>query len=403
MKCEWEVVRLGDYIESCLGKMLDAKKNKGVFHPYLGNSNVRWGRFELSELAQMKFEQDEEKRYGIQSGDLIVCEGGEPGRCAIWCEELPDMKIQKALHRIRTKEGLDNYYLYYWFLMAGWYGWLEPYFTGTTIKHLTGKALVELRIPLPKITIQRTIASILSCLDAKIANNAKINHHLEQIAQAIFKNWFVDFEPWGGVMPDDWREIPLGEVMEMSTKALNPQSCPDMILEHYSIPAFDETCLPVFEIASEIKSNKYIVDKNCFLISKLNPTTKRIWRPYCISKNAVCSTEFIVYRAKNPAYKDFYYSVIDSPAFTDFLLSHVTGSTGSRQRAIPNETLSFSVIVPPNNIVEDFCDMVTAIYSQFEQNYLENWRLRQTRDAILPRLMSGKFDLDTTRKILQTE
>jgi hypothetical protein len=128
------------------------------------------------------------------------------------------------------------------------------------------------------------------------------------MAQAIFKSWFVDFELFGGVMPDDWREVPLGEVVEMSTKALNPQSCPDTIFEHYSIPAFDETRLPVFEAASEIKSNKYIVDKGCFLISKLNPTTKRIWRPYCISSHPVCSTEFMVYRAKNPAHKDFYFT-----------------------------------------------------------------------------------------------
>ena len=195
------------------------------------------------------------------------------------------------------------------------------------------------------------------------------------------------------MMPDDWREVPLGKVVEISTKTLNPQSCPDTILEHYSIPAFDETRLPVFEAASGIKSNKYIVDKDCFLISKLNPTTKRIWRPYCISSHAVCSTEFIVYQAKNPAYKDFYYSVIDSPAFTDFLLSHVTGSTGSRQRAVPSETLSFTISVPPDCIIADFCDKVASIYAYFEQNYLEIRRLRQIRDALLPRLMSGELSV----------
>lgn len=178
MTSEWEVARLGDYIDSCLGKMLDSKKNKGVFQRYLGNSNVRWGNFDLSELAQMRFEPDEELRYGIENGDLIVCEGGEPGRCAIWHEELPNMKIQKALHRVRSQKGLDNYYLYYWFLMAGRSGCLEPYFTGTTIKHLTGKALIELNVPLPPIYVQHDIADILSALDDKIAINAKLNHHL---------------------------------------------------------------------------------------------------------------------------------------------------------------------------------------------------------------------------------
>ena len=94
---DWKTVCLGDYANTCLGKMLDKNKNKGVLHPYLGNKNVRWGRFELKDLPQMKFQESEHERYGLHHGDLIVCEGGEPGRCAIWKNELPEMKIQKAL------------------------------------------------------------------------------------------------------------------------------------------------------------------------------------------------------------------------------------------------------------------------------------------------------------------
>lgn len=189
------LVRLGDYVEACLGKMLDAQKNRGAFQPYLGNSNVRWGAFDLQDLAVMRFEQQEEERYGLRDGDLVVCEGGEPGRCAIWQGEVPNMKIQKALHRIRVKDGLDNYFLYYWFLHAGKTGSLEPYFTGTTIKHLTGKALAELKIPLPPIERQRGLAKVLRSFDDKIDLNRRINQTLEAMAQAIFKSWFVDFDP----------------------------------------------------------------------------------------------------------------------------------------------------------------------------------------------------------------
>jgi len=194
MASDHPVVRLGDYVDACLGKMLDAQKNRGELHPYLGNSNVRWGSFELEELAIMRFEVHEEERYSIRDGDLIVCEGGEPGRCAIWRGNAP-MKIQKALHRVRTKAGLDNYFLYYWFLRAGRTGELEPFFTGTTIKHLTGKALAELRIPLPPIDLQREAARVLRSLDEKIDLNRRISQTLEAMAQAIFKSWFVDFDP----------------------------------------------------------------------------------------------------------------------------------------------------------------------------------------------------------------
>ena len=297
--------------------------------------------------------------------------------------------VNNHAHILRCNESADIRFLCYMLNAMD----ISAYITGSAQPKLSQSSLNAIEVDLPDIDTQRAIADTLVALDDRIANNKKINHHLEQMAQAIFKSWFVDFEPWGGVMPADWQEFPLDKVMEISTKTLNPQSCPYEIIEHYSIPAFDETRLPVFEKASEIKSNKYIIDKDCFLISKLNPTTKRIWRPYCISDYPVCSTEFIVYRAKNRAHKDFYYSVIDSPAFTDFLLSHVTGSTGSRQRAIPSSTLLFLHAIPSDEIIENFCDKVAAIYAQFEQNHLENLRLRQVRDTLLPKLMSGELSI----------
>ena len=195
MGSEWPVVRLGDYVDSSLGKMLDAKKNKGELQPYLGNSNVRWGQFDLSDLAEMRFEEHEQERYQLLPGDLVVCEGGEPGRCAIWRGQIPGMKIQKALHRVRAKPGLKNEYLYYWLTLAARLGTLEPYFTGTTIKHLTGRALADLELPLPPITVQESIVSTLGVIDERIDCLRQINHTLEAIAQALFKSWFVDFDP----------------------------------------------------------------------------------------------------------------------------------------------------------------------------------------------------------------
>ena len=169
---------IGEITDCCLGKMLDAKKNKGEYAPYLANVNVRWGSFDLSALPQMRFEETEQERYGIEFGDIIMCEGGEPGRCAIWRNEIPGMKIQKALHRIRTKEQLDYEYLYYWFLNESRKGALEPYFTGSTIKHLPGEKLKSLPITYPEIHVQRQIASVLSVLDTKIRTNQAVNENL---------------------------------------------------------------------------------------------------------------------------------------------------------------------------------------------------------------------------------
>lgn len=171
--------RMDEITESCLGKMLDAKKNKGEYQPYLANINVRWGSFDLENLSLMRFGKDEEERYGIKYGDLIMCEGGEPGRCAIWRDELPNMKIQKALHRIRPNtELVDVEYLYYWFLLSGRNDLLRRHFTETTIKHLPGETLKQLVIDLPDMKTQKGISSVLRVIDKKITVNEHINDNL---------------------------------------------------------------------------------------------------------------------------------------------------------------------------------------------------------------------------------
>ena len=166
----WEKVKLGDVTDSCLGKMLDQVKNKGEYQPYLANVDVRWGSFNLENLSLMRFEAGEQERYGLQYGDLVICEGGEPGRCAIWKDQIPGMKIQKALHRVRVHDCLDYRYLYYWFLLAGKTGELEQYFTGATIKHMPGEKLKSVIITKPPIEVQRKIADILWVYDDLIEN-----------------------------------------------------------------------------------------------------------------------------------------------------------------------------------------------------------------------------------------
>ena len=121
--------------------MLDKQKNTGVAQPYLGNINLRWGCFELDNLKTMKIEKEETARYSLKKGDLVIFEGGEPGRCAIWNGEGNTMFIQKALHRVRFTQSYNPVFAYYFMVYAIKTGSLERSFTGTTIKHLTGKGL----------------------------------------------------------------------------------------------------------------------------------------------------------------------------------------------------------------------------------------------------------------------
>lgn len=136
----------GKITDARLGKMLDKEKNTGISKPYLRNINVRWFSFDMADILEMPFEDKETEKYSIAKGDLVICEGGEPGRCAVW-ESENSIFYQKALHRVRFTDGSNpRFYMYYlWYAAKS--GILSPYYTGTGIKHLTGQSLSRFAVP----------------------------------------------------------------------------------------------------------------------------------------------------------------------------------------------------------------------------------------------------------------
>ena len=271
----------------------------------------------------------------------------------------------------------------------------DNYGSGSAIPRIILKDFKRMMVSYPSLEKQQAIISVLTAIDSKIQANTEINDNLEQQAQAIYHERFETVSP--NDLPSDWRIVTLGEVTTISNKSFNPLKEPEILLEHYSIPAFDEARFPVFELSTSIKSNKFIIDASCFMISKLNPTTKRVWKPYCLTGNAVCSTEFIVYKAKDKTITDFLYSVIDSNSFSDFMCSHVTGSTGSRQRTTPSDTLSYELILPSEDELAEFQSLVSPMYAQIRINAIENDRLKRLRDSLLPKLMSGEIDVSAVQ------
>ena len=253
--------------------------------------------------------------------------------------------------------------------------------------------IAPMPVKLPGLVTQDKIISVLSSIEQRITVNTQINDNLTEQARSIFQSWFIDYEPFGGSMPSDWQPSTFGQIANMKTDSWSPAKNPDVVVEYYSIPSYDEQRYPVFEIASGIKSNKYLLTSDSVMISKLNPDTKRIWRPMCLSGHPVCSTEFIVYEAKKKGQRDYIYSLIDSVPFFNHLCSHTTGSTNSRQRATPKSTLDFALCLPSDSVIEDFCQIVTPMYDLIASNVVENQSLAKTRDSLLPRLMSGELDV----------
>ena len=287
----------------------------------------------------------------------------------------------------------DPYFIYYYLTQSSVIESLQAIAEQSTSTYPSIKPsdIEDIELDLPELETQKKIGSTLRMLDRKIALNEEINDNLQQQAQTLYAEHFCLRD--GDSIPDGWSLVSLGDVAVISNKSFNPLKQPETMLEHYSIPAFDETRYPVFELSTAIKSNKFVVDADCFMISKLNPTTKRVWRPYCMTDNAVCSTEFIVYKAKDRMLTDFLYSLIDSVPFSDFMCSHVTGSTGSRQRTIPSDTLQYQFYLPTAEEIATFSAVVAPMYAQIRINAMENARLKDLRDSLLPRLMSGEIEV----------
>ena len=270
---------------------------------------------------------------------------------------------------------------------------LSGYITGSAQPKLSQVNMNSISLILPSVETQDLILSVILPIEQKIALNTAINENLTEQARSIFQSWFIDYEPFCSSVPSDWKPATLSQIAVMKTDSWSPAKNPDVVVEHYSIPSYDAQRYPVFEIASGIKSNKYLLTSDSVMISKLNPDTKRIWRPLCLSGHPVCSTEFIVYEAKKRGQRDYIYSLIDSVPFFNHLCSHTTGSTNSRQRATPKSTLDFALYLPPDSVIEDFCQIVTPIYDLIASNIVENQSLAQARDNLLPRLMSGDIDV----------
>lgn len=223
----WSVHPLKEVADFTLGKMLDQAKNQGEPLPYLANVNVRWGEFDLADLREMRFQPHEIERYSIRCGDIVMCEGGEPGRCALWKSQRQGMMLQKALHRIRPHACLDSTFLYYTFLNIGRSNGFAPYITGATIKHLPREQLAKLPIRFPPLLQQKAIAIVLGTYDDLIATNQRRIALLEDAARRIYREWFVHLRfpghesvPVKDGVPEGWQRETLGTICDTVDGAL---------------------------------------------------------------------------------------------------------------------------------------------------------------------------------------
>ncbi|MEO7413658.1 MAG: N-6 DNA methylase [Opitutaceae bacterium] len=183
------LIALGEIAEVQLGKMLDrAKHTEGKLMPYLRNVNVQWDRIDASDLLEMYFRDDELEKFSLKPGDVLVCEGGEPGRAAVWDGRLPDLKFQKALHRVRFKAPYEPSFFVHLLRWQASRGELSAQSAGAGIQHLPREVFLRLPVPLVPLEVQKEIVAEIEGYQ-KVINGARavLDHYRPHIP--IHPDW----------------------------------------------------------------------------------------------------------------------------------------------------------------------------------------------------------------------
>ena len=330
-------------------------------------------------------------KYVLNEGDIVFSRVGSVDRCSYVDNKHLGWMFSGRCLRIRPRNVVYPLYLYYYFCMENTKQFIRNIAVGATMPSINTKLMEDLKVPLPTMEMQQKIASILSALDDKIELNNRINENLELQAQAIFKSWFVDFEPFGGVMPEDWRTGSLSEICGYSKDKVNIE---DLTLEtYYSTEnmqpnrqgAVQATTLPTIKQTTACK-------KGDVLISNIRPYFKKII--YCFA-DCGCSTDVLCFVPNKSEYSTFLYCALYSDKLFDYM---VAGSKGTKMpRGDKQQIMMYPICIPSTEYVEQFSKIVAPMLEIVYTNRLEANDLAILRDTLLPKLMNGEIDVSEVK------
>ena len=426
--CRWHATHWGELAKLEYGKALRGSDvSSGSYRVYGTNGPIGWHSAPLCSV-----------------GSVII--GRKGAYRGVHYSPDPFFVIDTAFY-LKPKGELDTRWAYYQLLTQD----INGMDSGSAIPSTSRDDFYGLPVNVPPLPEQRAIAHVLGTLDDKIELNRRMNETLEEMARALFKSWFVDFDPvraraalkqhalrgdeaeavavpasqesqWtveraraylagldpqivdlfpdrlvdselGGI-PEGWEVGLFSDVVAQVRGSENPLMAPDTIFSHYSIPAYDEGQTAKRELGESIKSVKARVLPDVVLLSKLNPEIERVWLPdTATAERAICSTEFLVLQSKPPFHRAYVYCLARSAAFQQRLRSLVTGTSKSHQRAPAGAVLSLQAIVPCAPAVEVFSQQASILLSGSRRCRRENITLAAQRDALLPKLVSGTIRL----------
>ncbi len=387
----WAWAELGCIADTQLGKTLNRSKQTGeATTPYLRNLNIRWGSFDLNAVNRMDIFPEESEQFTVQNGDLLLTEGGEPGRCAVWRLE-ERFGFQNALHRIRPAGRIRPEFLQCQFEWLTKTGQLAHLFSGVTIKHFSQSKLRSVKIRLPPLAEQGRIVPAIeehfSRLDAAETAAQTALTKLDMLRRAVLAAAF------SGRHTDDWKWAELGEICTEIKGQISPKS--GSIYDLYSVPAFP-TGLPERIDGDEIKSGKREIQPGNLLICKINPRINRVW---IVGDSEglpqIASTEYLVIRPHEPNVGAFIRWYLSSPSFRKWIVLSVEGVTGSHTRAKSRLILKQPIPLPPLAEQQRIVAAIEEHFSRIDaaesalQKLLE--KVADLRRSILAAAFSGQL------------
>ncbi len=396
---EWRRVKLGDVAKIITGypfKSADFEGASGGGPRLCRGVNVGPGRLVWGDVRTWPKERvGDVKQFRLERDDVVLAmdrpwieAGLKFGR--VTASDAGSLLVQRVA-RLRGGDELDQRFLQYVISAREFTDHVKGVHTGTTIPHISGKQIALFEFRIPPLDEQRRIAEVLRALDDKIeVNRATISTLEESVACAFM----IDFAEAGtdGVLGD------LVDHLRASTK---PFDKPADRFEHYSLPAFDATGLPEHVEGREIRSAKTRVVQGSVLVSKLNPRIPRVWIPSRVTRGAVCSTEFQVFVPVRAIDRAFVWAFVGSAAYRDRLIGAATGTSGSHQRVRPADMLDVALPANTSEVArEEFGRWAEPRLGLADHLRHENHALAATRDALLPKLMSGELRVtDAERRV----
>lgn len=412
---EWKEVTLGEISvdnKGSYGIAASAVEYSDELYTYLRITDITDdGKLIKSDLKSVA--DDKSEKYLLKPNDIVFARtGNSTGRSYFY--DGTDGPLVYAGFLIKFSLNPDKVnpkFMRFYTLSDEYKGWVASFSTGSTRGNINAQTYANMKINLPPRKIQDFLVDILSNLEEKIEINLNVISNLEKISSTLFKHWFIDFEfpneeglPYkssGGKMvdselgeiPEGWNLYVLSEITQMYKKTFNPHKTDAKVVVHFSLPAYDSKCYPILDEVITIKSNKWIVEENCVLFSKMNPSTPRVWLPSLDEYRLnVCSSEFVVLKSANASKAAFIYNLCKSEPFTEYLKAGATGSTNSRQRITPDNAMLFKMAFDIE-LIDKYGHLVKDLMEKVKVLSKENHQLEKLRDTLLPKLLLGEIEI----------